>query len=121
MTLVADIYKKLSAAFPSERFGLTSQVRRAGVTIPADIAEGFTRNSKADSARFLDMACGSANEIETHLLAAEQLGFADRSAIAPAVESTIEVRRIVTGLIRGLDRSTQTALRSPHSVLQAPN
>ena len=117
MTLVADIYKRC-AAFPSdERFGLTSQVRRAGVSIPASIAEGFGRNSKADSVRFLDMACGSTNEVETHLLAAE-LGFADRSAIAHAVGSAIEVRRIVKGPIRGLDRSTQTGFRSPNSELK---
>lgn len=67
---------KLTAAFPaSELYGLTSQVRRAAVSIPANIAEGRMRGSKAEFQRFLSIAYGSGAELETHLEIAKRLSF----------------------------------------------
>ncbi len=70
-----DVYE-LTSSFPNEeRFGLTNQLRRAAVSIPSNIAEGSSRNSNKDFARFLAMAMGSAYEIETQILIATDLKF----------------------------------------------
>ena len=63
-------------SFPrDEMYGLTSQLRRAGSSIPANIAEGCGRNGNAELARFLYIAMGSASELEYHLLLARDLGY----------------------------------------------
>ncbi|WP_300567958.1 four helix bundle protein [Flavobacterium sp.] len=71
----SEIYT-ITSNFPSdEKFGLTNQLRRASVSIPSNIAEGSSRNSNKDFSRFLEIAIGSAYEIETQLLIASDLGF----------------------------------------------
>ncbi len=72
---------RATESFPrEEKFGLTSQIRRAAVSIPANIAEGAARDSKKEFAHFLSNAQGSAGELETELLIAQKLGYlADRS------------------------------------------
>ncbi|WP_296148038.1 four helix bundle protein [uncultured Flavobacterium sp.] len=71
----SEIYN-ITATFPAEeKFGLTNQLRRASVSIPSNIAEGSSRNSQKDFSRFLEIAIGSAYEIETQLLIASDLGF----------------------------------------------
>jgi len=73
--LALEVYR-VTEAFPKrEVFGLTSQIRRAGVSIPANIAEGCGQDTDADFARFLQIAMGSASELEYHLLLAHDLGF----------------------------------------------
>jgi len=75
MILVNPIYE-LTLAFPNdEKFGLTSQLRRAAVSVPSNIAEGSGRGSDKDFCRFLYLARGSLTEIETQLLIAQQLGY----------------------------------------------
>jgi four helix bundle protein len=75
MTLVSHIYE-LTMVFPNdEKFGLTSQLRRAAVSVPSNIAEGSGRGSDKDFCRFLYLARGSLTEIETQLLIAQQLGY----------------------------------------------
>jgi four helix bundle protein len=97
--LVLDVYRG-SAGFPSEqRFGLTSQLRRAGVSIPANIAEGCGRRTDDDFARFLDYAMGSASEVEYHLLLARDLGFLGMDAHDHLHALTTEVKRMLASLL----------------------
>ena len=71
----SKIYNATSDFLTDEKFGLTNQLRRASVSIPSNIAEGSSRNSQKDFSRFLEIAIGSAYEIETQLLIASDLGF----------------------------------------------
>jgi len=75
--LVLDVYR-MSKGFPShEIYGLTAQLRRAAVSIPANIAEGFRKRGKADKARFLNIAQGSLEEVRYYLLLSKDLSYAD--------------------------------------------
>lgn len=98
--LVLTVYR-VSGRFPTEeRFGLTQQVRRAAVSIPSNIAEGFGRQATQDYLRFLDMARGSAHEVQTQLRIAFDLGYV--SGDADALEDVAEVIRLLNGLIKSL-------------------
>ncbi|MEM6333488.1 MAG: four helix bundle protein [Planctomycetota bacterium] len=101
--LVLEVYRATKAFPPDERFGLTSQARRAAVAIPSNIAEGFGRNTRTDYLRFLDIALGSTYELQTQLRLAHDLGFLTDTQ---PLEQTAEVERILNGLIRSL-RSKQ--------------
>ena len=75
MDLVEDIYK-LTASFPTEeKFGLVSQMTRAAVSIPSNIAEGAGRNSDKDFAHFISIAIGSLYELNTQIVLSERLGY----------------------------------------------
>ena len=79
MDLVEDIYK-LTASFPTEeKFGLVSQMTRAAVSIPSNIAEGAGRNSDKDFAHFISIAIGSLYELNTQIVLSERLGYIDQS------------------------------------------
>jgi four helix bundle protein len=90
--------------FPREEiFGLVSQIRRAASSIPANIAEGCGRRGNAELHRFLQMAMGSASELEYHLLLAKDLGYLktdDHQKMHTQVE---EVKRMLAALIRKVD------------------
>lgn len=97
---VKDIYT-LSAKFPSEeKFGLTSQIRRAIVSVPSNIAEGATRNSTKEFIQFLYIALGSLSEVETQLEIAKLLGF------TPDIEKELacnaKIRMMILSLIKSL-------------------
>jgi|SRR5690554_4024704 len=78
-----DIYEVTSLFPETEKFGLTSQLRRASISIATNIAEGASRKSNKDFARFLEIAIGSCYEIETQLLIASDLGFLKEETLAP--------------------------------------
>lgn len=87
--ITLDIYR-LTRNFPrEEKYGLVSQIRRAAVSIPSNIAEGFNRRQTQDFRRFLQIALGSAGELETQIIISCQLGFI-------AETETIEIRSKVT-------------------------
>src|SRR5918994_337435 len=77
----------LTAGFPrQETYGLALQMRRAAVSIPANIAEGFRRRGKPDKARFMNMAEGSVEEIRYYLILAADLGYGDTNSLAASLD-----------------------------------
>lgn len=104
MALVTETYRA-TASFPKdELFGLTSQVRRAAVSIPSNIAEGQGRLSEKEFRHFLGQARGSLMELETQLQIAENLGYLQKEATADLMESCAEVGRILNGLLASISK-----------------
>jgi len=103
MDLVTAIYR-LTSAFPREEiYGLVSQMRRAAVSVPSNIAEGQGRHGVAEFRHFLRQACGSLMELETQAIIAERLGYADAKATAQILDSAAEVGKILNGLLHSLN------------------
>jgi four helix bundle protein len=100
--LTLAVYKA-TARFPNEeRYGLTSQIRRSSVSVPANIADGCGRGSDADLARFLHIAAGSASELEYHLLLANQLDMLNAPDHKRLTKEVTEVKRMLTSFIQKL-------------------
>ena len=100
--LTVAVYEA-TATFPrNELYGLTSQIRRSCVSIPANIAEGCGRDGDMELARFLQMAMGSASELEYHLLLASDLDLLKASDYDRLRSETIEVKRMLTSFIQML-------------------
>ena len=102
LTLSVLCYE-LTKAFPKdEMYGMTAQIRRASVSVPAKIAEGHGREHTRSFIQFLRVAQGSLKELETHLMLAEQVNLAPAAALAPAYAMTDEIGRMLRALIRAL-------------------
>ena len=102
MDLVETIYH-LSKQFPKEElYGLTSQIRRAAISIPSNVAEGHARLSKGEFCQFIGHARGSLAEVSTQVLLALRLGFIKQSDADIALASADEVGRILNGLLASL-------------------
>ena len=102
--LALAVYK-CTRSFPREEiFGLTSQLRRASVSIASNIVEGCARHSEADYIRFLDMAYGSAREVEYQLSLANRLGFLSEQAHREVAALAVETSKVLNGLLRSLRR-----------------
>ena len=100
--LTLDIYK-LTASFPhEERYGLTSQMRRSAVSVPSNIAEGCGRGSDADFARFLQIAMGSASELEYQVLLAHDLRFLKEADYSQCTSQVQEVKRMLSAFLKKL-------------------
>ena len=97
--LALAVYRATSTFPKQELYGLTGQLRRSCASVPANIAEGCGRGGDAELARFLQIAMGSANETEYHLLLASDLGFLDVSTHEQLSEGVIEVKRMLASLI----------------------
>ena len=96
--LVKDIYHS-SRSFPEEeKFGLVSQMRRAAVSIPSNIAEGAGRGSNKEFVRFLDIACGSAFELETQLILCLDLDFLPEAEFRNLEVKVQEIQRMIFSL-----------------------
>src|SRR5215471_19457842 len=99
MELVTAVYRA-TANFPKdELFGITSQLRRAAVSIPSNIAEGQGRLSEKEFRFFLGQARGSLMEVETQLQIAENLGYLEKEATVELLKMCAEVGRILNGLL----------------------
>lgn len=100
--LVLLLYK-ITSSFPLEElYGLTSQIRRSGASIPANIAEGCGRSSTTEFAHILHIAMGSASELQYHLLLARDLQLLKSSDHQQSEQEVIEIKRMLTSLIRKL-------------------
>jgi len=89
--------------FPKEElYGLVSQIRRASVSIPANIAEGCGRGTDSELRQFLQIAMGSASELEYHLLLARDLGYLETARYDPLNDQVTEVKRMLASFIQKL-------------------
>ena len=96
---VLAIYTATKKFPPDERFGLTSQIRRASVSIPANIAEGFSKKTKADKARFYNISKGSLEEVRYYLILSRDLGYTANSNLFTQLE---EISRLLHSYTKNL-------------------
>jgi len=114
IAFVTEIYRA-TRLFPKEEiYGLTSQLRRAAVSVPSNIAEGQARLSRLEFKNFLAHARGSLVEIESQLLIAQNLGYLSKDSAAKLIEQNSELARILNGLLRSI-RSGSTENREPRT------
>ncbi|MCR9116973.1 MAG: four helix bundle protein [bacterium] len=100
--LVLQVYEQTSRFPTAEQFGLTSQLRRAAVSIPSNIVEGCAKASQADYVRFLNIAYGSACEAQYQLSLAHRLSFIDSENYRHIEAKASETAKVLYGLIRSL-------------------
>jgi four helix bundle protein len=106
--LCLDIYN-VTRTFPKEEiYGLSAQLRRAAVSLPSNIAEGYGRRTTQDYVRFLYIAYGSACELETQILLARDLGYIHGTELNNLLQGLGDVERALKGLIRSLERKRST-------------
>jgi four helix bundle protein len=106
MGLVTIIYK-LSKSFPKEEsFGLTSQIRRSAVSIPANVAEGYGRKSTQDYLRFLNIARSSTYELQTLLEIGYNLNYITSDSFNAVFEKSKEIERMLSALIAKINRGS---------------
>ncbi|OIO57307.1 MAG: four helix bundle protein [Candidatus Marinimicrobia bacterium CG1_02_48_14] len=98
---VLHVYK-MTEQFPdTEKFGLTSQLRRAAISIPANIAEGFKKQGQLDKVRFYNISQGSLEECKYYLILAQDLDYSNTTELTLLLD---EVGRLLSGLIRSIRR-----------------
>ncbi len=107
MDLVTEIYK-ITATFPDEeRFGLTSQARRAAISIPSNIAEGHGRKATGAYINHLSIAYGSLVELETQIQIAVRLNFTQEDIAVTLLNQMDEIGKMLTGLKKSLSEQTK--------------
>jgi four helix bundle protein len=107
LDLATDAYR-LTSKFPAqERYGLASQLQRAAVSIPANVAEGHSRDSTKQYLFHVSVAMGSIAETETHLLLAERLGYADTQAVSALLDLCNRLGRMLRNLQKSLRARTK--------------
>ena len=107
MDLVVDTYKAVSAFPKEEIYGLTSQIKRAVVSVPSNIAEGSSRRSKQEFMRFINIAKGSLAELETQFIVALRLNFIKEDILKTILSKSDEIGRMMQGLYSSLEKKTK--------------
>lgn len=102
MDLVVFCYEMTNGFPRSEMYGLSSQLRRAAVSIPANIAEGCARQYAKEFIQHLSIAYGSAAELETHVLVAERLGYVNGNEVEAVLDKASEIGKMLNGLRKSL-------------------
>jgi four helix bundle protein len=100
--LTLDVYRATKLFPKEELYGLTSQIRRAAASIGANFAEGSGKNSRPDLARFLQIALGSASELEYHLLLSRDLGYLVPEMCEELSKQAVETKKMLSGFIQYL-------------------
>ena len=106
MSLVLEVYRSTNAFPKTETYGLATQMRRAVVSIPSNIAEGQARLSTAEFKQSLGHARGSLMEVETYVLLAQELSYLESDQSESLLARTAEVGKILNGLLNSLGRVT---------------
>jgi len=101
---VSTIYKATSSLPESERYGLTSQIRRAAVSIPSNIAEGCGRDSNKELRQYLNISSGSLCEVETQLLLTSDLEFTQEKDVEIIISELIEIRKMIMSFRKHLQQ-----------------
>ena len=99
MKLVSEIYKITRLLPKEEIYGIANQMRRAAVSIPSNIAEGYERDSKKDYVKFLYIAKSSRAELETQIYICIQENYIKKEEALPSLELCLEIKRIISTLI----------------------
>ena len=107
------VYRKTRAFPREEMYGLTSQMRRSAASIPANVAEGCGRRSDGEFTRFLQIARGSASELEYHLLLSHDLGILADEGFEELRNKLIEVQRMLTALVQRVQPPRSCSKRGP--------
>ena len=105
MNLVEMIYKNMKVLPKEEMYGLVSQIQRAAVSIPANIAEGWGRMSKKELKRYFTIARGSAMELETHLIIVVRLDYITKEQMVPVWKQLQFVSKLLFGMIKTLNKN----------------
>ena len=110
--LTLELYR-VSRQFPREEiYGITSQLRRAAVSIGANLAEGCGRRTSSELARFVRIAMGSASELDYHLLLSRDLGFMAADEFTSASSALVEVRKMLTSFLNSVEEQIGTQSRA---------
>jgi len=105
--LALDIYRETQSFPTREQYSLTDQIRRAAVSISANLAEGCGRGGDVEFARFVTIAFGSACELECHLLLARDLQFLSPAAHAACEAKLVSVKRMLSALLKKLKANSR--------------
>ena len=97
-SLVRQIYQLTRTFPPAEKFGLVSQMQRAAVSVPSNIAEGQARHTTGEFVQFISHAEGSLAELDTQLVVAVELGYCSEPKAQPTLERVLELRRMLNSL-----------------------
>lgn len=102
VNLITEVYA-LTSSFPEvEKFGLVSQIRRASVSIPSNIAEGATRDTNKEFNNFLSIAKGSASELETQLIICEKLKYIEKVTLDRFIKKIEDITKMLVGLKKSI-------------------
>ena len=104
INFVTSIYKTTKMFPKEELYGLTSQIRRASVSIPSNIAEGAVRKGRREFEQFLYISLSSAAEVDTQLIISKNLGFIDEQEFSVLTSELDSISKMIQGLIKSLDK-----------------
>ncbi len=109
MDVVQDFYEMVAMFPATEKYGLSSQITRAAVSIPSNIAEGAGRNSTKEFSHFIGIAIGSMFELETQVLIAERIGYIGNEQSKRFQTSIHNLQRMTTGFLKNIENKSNSA------------